>query len=103
MTGGEHVGAAVPINWALFGTRALGAAGVEGPIVLPAEDNMYGCAEHSVDMTGGVAVLVRGGCGFGAKVINAEHSRAYGKAMRAARSMGDNEARHFSIFGFTMS
>ena len=27
-----------------------------------------------------------------AKVINAEHSRAYGKALRAARSMGDNEA-----------
>ena len=38
-----------------------------------------------------------------AKVINAEHSRAYGRAMREARSMGDNEARHFSIFGFTMS
>ena len=38
-----------------------------------------------------------------AKVINAEHSRAYGKALRAAKSMGDSEARHFSIFGFTMS
>ena len=30
-----------------------------------------------------------------AKVINAEHSRAYGKALRAARSMGDNEAAAF--------
>ena len=38
-----------------------------------------------------------------AKVINAEHSRAYGPALRAAKNNGDSEARHFSIFGFTMS
>ena len=38
-----------------------------------------------------------------AKLINAEHSRVYGKALRAAKNEGDCEARHFSIFGFTMS
>ena len=38
-----------------------------------------------------------------AKLINAEHSRAYGKALRAAKNMGESEGRYFSIFGFTMS
>ena len=32
-----------------------------------------------------------------AKLINAEHSRAYGPALRAAKNMGESEARHFSI------
>ena len=38
-----------------------------------------------------------------AKLINAEHSRAYGPALRAAKNMGESEARHFSTFGFTRS
>ena len=32
-----------------------------------------------------------------AKLINAEHSRAYGPALRAAKNMGESEARQFSI------